>query len=177
MGEGTRPDIRTKHCLNSQKLHRHEQSYPCTDVTSQTQRLLLISVYPSDWVCFTPVCMLCGCACAYVYVCVPVRLYLPVHVCVCTQCRSCVCVHACVDPCAFASIVPSHFLFVVTCRCGMGCQNKRALTRALARIQARMNSLKLEGGKHRPRICQSPAPQLQAPTSFHRSIKPHCQTP
>lgn len=133
-GEGTRPDIRTNHCYNSQRLHRHEQSYPCTDVTNQTQRLLLISVYPSDWVCFMPTCVRASvCVCVRAFQCVSICLCM----CVCTHWRSRVRVHACVDPCAFASTVPSHFPSVNTCRCGRGRQNKVALARSLTRIQAR----------------------------------------
>lgn len=46
-------------------------------MTSQTQRLLLIPVYPTDWVCFMPLRVY---LCVREWVCNPVRLYLPVHV-------------------------------------------------------------------------------------------------
>lgn len=96
--------------------------------------------------------------------------------CVCTHWRSRVRVHACVDPCAFASTVPSHFPSVITRRCGRGRQNSR--TRSLAHTHTgAKNSLKLEGGKHRG-PARALHPQLQAPslslvTSQHRASLPN----
>lgn len=94
--EGTRPTIRNKHSSNSHKLHRHEQSYPRTDMTSQTQRLLLISVYPTDWVWFMLMCVsVFVCVCERACVCIPVRLYLPVHVCLHALALLCLCACVC----------------------------------------------------------------------------------
>ena len=101
--KGTRPTVRNKHSSNSQELHKHEQSYPRTDMTSQTQRLLIISVYPTDWVCFMPLCVLRVRVCVCVCVCVCVRAFQCVRIClcmyVCTHWRSRVCVHVCVSVC------------------------------------------------------------------------------
>lgn len=65
---------------------------------SQTQRLLLIPVYPTDWVCFMPLCVyVCACVCVYVCVhssasvsacaCVSARIGAPVFVCMCVLAR------------------------------------------------------------------------------------------
>lgn len=113
-----------------------------------------------------PTCVhasVCVCVCAFQ--CVSVCLCM----CVCTHWRSRVRVHACVDSCAFASTVPSHFPSVITRRCGRGRQNSR--TRSLAHTHTgAKNSLKLEGGKHIPRTRQSPAPPATGPLSLSRNI-------
>ena len=110
--KGTRPTVRNKHSSNSQELHKHEQSYPRTDMTSQTQRLLIISVYPTDWVCFMPLCVLRVrvCVCVCVCVCVRVHSSASVSACACMSARIgapvfvCMCVSACVS----LSTGPSH---------------------------------------------------------------------
>lgn len=143
LGEETRPNIRNKHRSNSQQLHRHEQSYPRTDMTSQTQRLLLISVYPSDWVCFMPLCVnacVCVRVCAHssasvsACACMSARIGAPVFVCMCVS------VHVCVKLSWFPLIEVGSTRLSSPRRRGRGRQNKHAHT--LTHIQAQMNSFK-----------------------------------
>lgn len=108
------------------------------------------------------------CAQACVCVCASQCVSVCLCMCVCTHWRSRVRVHACVDPCAFASTVPSHFPSVITRRCGRGRQNSRTRSLAHTHTDAK-NSLKLEGGKHIPRTRQSPAPPATGPLSLSLS--------
>lgn len=98
----TRPNLRTKHLSNSHRMHRHEQSYPRTDVTSQAQWDCYSYLYsPSDWVWIMPLCVIvcahvCVCVCAFRCVCTCLCMYVCTHGC------SCVCVHVCAGPCVFS---------------------------------------------------------------------------
>lgn len=174
-GEGTRPDIRTNHCYNSQSLHRHEQSYPCTDVTSQTQRLLLISVYPSDWVCFLPTCVRAS-------VCVCARSSASLSACACVSAR----IGAPVFVCMRVSIhVRSHPRFPLNSRLSSRADvegDVKIKSHSLARSHAyrREEFLKIRGWEayteDPPEPC-TPSYRPPPSLSFHLSIEPHCQTP
>lgn len=136
-------------------MHRRDKS------NSETATHICISLRLSllyAYVCARKRVCVCASQCVSVCLCM----------CVCTHWRSRVRVHACVDPCAFASTVPSHFPSVITRRCGRGRQNSR--TRSLAHTHTgAKNSLKLEGGKHIPRTRQSPAPPATGPLSLSLS--------
>lgn len=82
-GEGTRPRTEHWHLL---KLHRHEHSYPRTDMPGQTQRLLHVSVQPSAGgllhaiVCRCVRAFQCVCFCLCTYVCLH---WCPLFWCAC----------------------------------------------------------------------------------------------
>lgn len=153
-------------------------------MTSQTQRLLTISVYPTDWVCFMPLCVLCVRVCACVCVCV--RAFQCVRIClcmyVCTHWRCCVCVHVCVSVCfaSHRSLSPLAWggfsKSVITCRrrMGRGRQNKHTHTNTHAHAGEFLR--KREGGKlKKPRtagaLIPSYSPVASLPNTTEKPLR------